>query len=221
MSHAARRCLLPAPLAAPGPGGASLGTEGAPALHFCLLRLILHHAAVVLHSPTPFLSRFALGHFDGPADDNPFRRIPPSVVGSREHLALAREAAAKSIVLLKNEPQAAGADAGQELAAAAAAAGAAGATGCGGSSVHEAAAPLLPLKLDRLRRLTVLGPFANRSGEAGRCLMLQCASALGVFARAAIKAMLLTARYLCLRCSIACLQNTCLAAIMALLPAAS
>lgn len=50
------------------------------------------------------LARATLGHFDGPDDDNPFRRIPPSVVGSPEHLALAREAAAKSIVLLKNIP---------------------------------------------------------------------------------------------------------------------
>lgn len=44
----------------------------------------------------PHVCRFALGHFDdAQAPRNPFRAIPPSVVGSAEHLALAREAAAK------------------------------------------------------------------------------------------------------------------------------
>ncbi len=47
--------------------------------------------------PIPlFPTRFALGHFDDPRKPrNPYRRIPASVVGSPEHLALAREAAAK------------------------------------------------------------------------------------------------------------------------------
>ena len=50
--------------------------------------------------------------------------------------------------------------------------------------MHTAAAPLLPLQLDRLRRLTVLGPLANRSGEARRCLTLHCPPAPSLFARA-------------------------------------
>ena len=91
----------------------------------------------------PCVCRFALGHFDGPGDDNPYRRIPPSVVGSQAHLELARRAAAASTVLLKNDPPA------PHVAA------------------PLAATPLLPLRLGQLRRLAVLGPMANRSGEPG------------------------------------------------------
>lgn len=117
--------------------------------------------------------RAALGHFDGPADDNPFRRIPLDVVGSREHLALAREAAAKSIVLLKNvpvEPAAASRDppevepCGATRAAVATASHAAGAAEDGAAGARAGAAQLLPLRLHALRRLAVIGPFANRSG---------------------------------------------------------
>lgn len=118
------------------------------------------------------LARAALGHFDGPADHNPFRRIPLDVVGSREHLALAREAATKSIVLLKNmpvEPAAASRDppevepCGATRAAVATASHAAGATEDGAAGARAGAAPLLPLRLHALRRLAVIGPFANRS----------------------------------------------------------
>jgi len=48
-----------------------------------------------------FRSRFKMGMFD-PADMVPFTKIPFSVVGSKEHLALSRETAEKSLVLLKN-----------------------------------------------------------------------------------------------------------------------
>lgn len=48
------------------------------------------------------LRRFKLGHFD-PPEANPYSQIPPSVIGHPRHLSLAVEAAAKSIVLLKNE----------------------------------------------------------------------------------------------------------------------
>ncbi|KAL4424088.1 hypothetical protein ABPG75_001389 [Micractinium tetrahymenae] len=108
------------------------------------------------------LARAALGHFDGPGDDNPFRRIPLSVVGSPEHLALAKEAAAKSIVLLKNSPPAAAAaTVGEETAGPTA-----GTAKAGEQAARAAldAAPLLPLRLGSLRRLAVIGPFANRSG---------------------------------------------------------
>jgi len=47
-------------------------------------------------------TRFRLGLFDPPASV-PWSNIPESVIGSAEHRALAREAAVKSMVLLKNE----------------------------------------------------------------------------------------------------------------------
>ena len=46
-------------------------------------------------------ARMRLGLFDDPAN-NPYNKIPPSVVGSPEHKELALEAARQSIVLLKN-----------------------------------------------------------------------------------------------------------------------
>jgi beta-glucosidase len=48
-----------------------------------------------------FSARFRLGMFD-PDDMVPYTKIPFTVVGSREHLALSRETAEKSLVLLKN-----------------------------------------------------------------------------------------------------------------------
>ncbi|MCM2678365.1 glycoside hydrolase family 3 C-terminal domain-containing protein [Echinimonas agarilytica] len=48
-----------------------------------------------------YLIRFRLGFFDG-AEANPYNAIPASVINSPEHLALAKEVATKSIVLLKN-----------------------------------------------------------------------------------------------------------------------
>ncbi|MEJ2005341.1 MAG: glycoside hydrolase family 3 C-terminal domain-containing protein [Cyclobacteriaceae bacterium] len=50
---------------------------------------------------TLFTTRFKLGMFD-PKDDNPYNSISTDVINSAEHRALAREAAQKSIVLLKN-----------------------------------------------------------------------------------------------------------------------
>lgn len=47
-------------------------------------------------------TRFKLGLFD-PEEGNPYARIPPEVVDSPEHRALAREAAVESLVLLKND----------------------------------------------------------------------------------------------------------------------
>ncbi|MCZ8217201.1 MAG: glycoside hydrolase family 3 C-terminal domain-containing protein, partial [Cyclobacteriaceae bacterium] len=46
-------------------------------------------------------TRFKLGLFD-PAESNPYNAISTAVINSSEHRALAREAAQKSIVLLKN-----------------------------------------------------------------------------------------------------------------------
>lgn len=49
-----------------------------------------------------FKTRFRLGMFDDP-DVNPYASIGPENIHSEEHVALAREAARKSIVLLKNK----------------------------------------------------------------------------------------------------------------------
>ncbi len=47
-------------------------------------------------------ARFKLGIFD-PVENNPYSKIPPEVIGSEKHQALALEASRQSIVLLKNE----------------------------------------------------------------------------------------------------------------------
>ncbi len=49
-------------------------------------------------------TRFRLGLFD-PPERNPYNLIGPAVIRSPEHLALAREGAVKSLVLLKNDDQ--------------------------------------------------------------------------------------------------------------------
>ncbi len=48
-------------------------------------------------------ARFKMGFFDRDLSTNPYNQISPSVVGSKKHQELAREAARQSIVLLKNE----------------------------------------------------------------------------------------------------------------------
>jgi len=48
-----------------------------------------------------FTVRFRLGLFD-PPELIPYTKIPPSVIGSKEHMELAREESRQSIVLLKN-----------------------------------------------------------------------------------------------------------------------
>lgn len=48
------------------------------------------------------MTKVKLGFFD-PKEDNPYNAISPDVVESPEHMALAREAAVKSFVLLKNK----------------------------------------------------------------------------------------------------------------------
>lgn len=49
-----------------------------------------------------FMTRFKLGMFD-PDESVPYAAISPEVINSPQHRQLAREAAAKSVVLLKNE----------------------------------------------------------------------------------------------------------------------
>ncbi len=79
----------------------------------------------------------------------------PEVVACDEHRALAREAAAKGIVLLRNEPVVE-AEAGRPgLAEGARPAEPAGRPASAGR-------PVLPLALDRMRRLAVVGPLADQ-----------------------------------------------------------
>ena len=67
-------------------------------------RGILKEEAVDKAVKRLFLSRFKLGMFD--SDDSvPFSKLPIGIVGAEAHLDLAREAAQKSIVLLKNQNQ--------------------------------------------------------------------------------------------------------------------
>ena len=49
-----------------------------------------------------FLNRMKTGEFD-PPEQNPYRQIPPSAANSPEHQALALNAAAEGLTLLKNE----------------------------------------------------------------------------------------------------------------------
>ena len=78
-------------------------------------------------------ARFKLGMYDPPARV-PYSKIPPSVIGSPEHIALARKLADESMVLLKNVP-------------------------AGG-------APLLPINPARVKKIVVVGPYADRPSSA-------------------------------------------------------
>jgi beta-glucosidase len=92
-------------------------------------------------------------------------RYGPEVIACPEHRALAREAAVKSIVLLRNEPARAATGA---AAAAIAAAGAAAEAAARAAAAGEAS-PVLPLDPGRLRRLAVIGRLADvpNTGDRG------------------------------------------------------
>lgn len=77
--------------------------------------------------------RFRLGMFD-PPERVPWTKIPNLVVGSKEHVALSREAGRASIVLLKNAKVAGRAD----------------------------PTPLLPLNPRKLDSIAVLGPYGDQ-----------------------------------------------------------
>ena len=98
------------------------------------------------------VARFRQGHFDYDAAVNPWVTIPESVVGQPSHLAKAREAAAKSIVLLKNGPRVPSSSNSSS-------------SGGGGLSEEagQAVLPTLPLQLSALTNITVVGPLANQS----------------------------------------------------------
>ncbi|MEM6829452.1 MAG: glycoside hydrolase family 3 C-terminal domain-containing protein [Bacteroidota bacterium] len=59
----------------------------------------------LIHERTKQLlkTRFRLGMFDDPSSKNPYLNVSPDHIHSDDHVSLARKAARKSIVLLKNE----------------------------------------------------------------------------------------------------------------------
>jgi len=65
---------------------------------------LIDEAAIDLAVTRLFTTRFKLGMFD-PAEMVPYTSIPTTVINCDQHRQLAREAAAKSLVLLKNDKQ--------------------------------------------------------------------------------------------------------------------
>ncbi|KAL3158805.1 hypothetical protein ABBQ32_011532 [Trebouxia sp. C0010 RCD-2024] len=76
--------------------------------------------------------RFQLGMFD-PPERQPWSTIPMDVVGSQRHLEVAVEAVRRGSVLLKNRK----------------------------STIHHGSPKTLPLDAAKLKKVSVLGPFAN------------------------------------------------------------
>ncbi len=72
-----------------------------PALVEAVKRGLITEKEIDAALATLLKTRFKLGLFD-PAENNPYNKIPVSVINSPEHRALAKEVALKSIVLLKN-----------------------------------------------------------------------------------------------------------------------
>ena len=72
-----------------------------PALKEALDRGLVTEATIDERLATLFITRFELGLFDPPSM-NPYNAVDESVINSKEHGKIAYEAAAKSIVLLKN-----------------------------------------------------------------------------------------------------------------------
>lgn len=76
--------------------------ESYPSLLEAVERGLIKEEEIDVSVKRLFTARFKLGMFD-PEEINPYARIPYSVVTSQIHSTLAREAAKKSIVLLKNK----------------------------------------------------------------------------------------------------------------------
>ena len=91
-----------------------------------------------------FKIAFRLGRFDPPASV-PWRSIKPSAIGSAAHRALAREAAAKAMVLVQNSHSSAGTG---------------GAGGAGGVGRRRP----LPIDVAGVRGIAITGPSGNASG---------------------------------------------------------
>jgi beta-glucosidase len=73
-----------------------------PALVDAVKRGLITEKEIDAALATLLRTRFKLGLFD-PAANNPYNKIPVSVINSDEHRAIAKEVALKSIVLLKND----------------------------------------------------------------------------------------------------------------------
>jgi beta-glucosidase len=82
-------------------GGTDLACTDYSALKEAVKRGLVSEAQIDEALSRVLRTRFRLGLFD-PEEANPYSRIPEAVIGSAEHRRLAREAAVKSLVLLKN-----------------------------------------------------------------------------------------------------------------------
>jgi beta-glucosidase len=82
--------------------GTDLACTSYDALHDAFTGELVTEAEIDRALTRVLRTRFRLGFFD-PEDMVPWSHVPESVIGSDEHRALAREAAVKSMVLLKNE----------------------------------------------------------------------------------------------------------------------
>jgi beta-glucosidase len=82
--------------------GTDLACTSYEALHDAFARGLVTEAELDLALSRVLRTRFRLGFFD-PADMVPWSDIPESVIGCDAHRMLAREAAVKSMVLLKNK----------------------------------------------------------------------------------------------------------------------
>jgi beta-glucosidase len=82
--------------------GTDLACTSYAALHEAFDRQLVTEADLDRALARVLRTRFRLGFFD-PEDMVPWSNVPESVIGSEAHRRLAREAAVKSLVLLKNE----------------------------------------------------------------------------------------------------------------------
>jgi beta-glucosidase len=82
--------------------GTDLACTSYDALHDAFARDLVSEADIDRALTRVLRTRFRLGFFD-PDDMVPWSDVPESVIGSDEHRRLAREAAVKSMVLLKDE----------------------------------------------------------------------------------------------------------------------
>ena len=83
--------------------GIDMDTGGRPYLAEAVNEGLVPQAALDQAVTRILTARFKLGMFD-PPERVPYSKIKPEVIGRAAHVALAREAARQSIVLLKNDP---------------------------------------------------------------------------------------------------------------------
>ena len=123
-------------------------------------------------------TRLQLGHVIDDAD-NPYTSIPVSVIGSPEHIAIAREIAQKGVVLLKNDPvdgvPVLPMQAGKikQIIVAGPYANAAFLGHYSGTPTHRAVTPLAGLKAAANRLKIEMHPFAGDEPQAIQASVLQ------------------------------------------------